>query len=95
MEFNPDDYVYKYRERMSPIFKELPRDISVNCQDQVIVFRKYPTGIRLGSRPCPSPGKTTCMMCHCGPEPTLPGVPEEELDEENEFLSKAGWRNDL
>lgn len=92
---NIDDYVSYGKTTFSPMFKPLPVDVSVNCQDHTIIFRKYPTGIRLASRECRVPGRLTCMMCHCGPEPTLPGIPEGELDEESEFTLPKEWRDDL
>ena len=94
-EFNIDDYVSLGKATLSPMFKPLPPGVSVNCQNHTIVIRKSPTGIRVASRQCRVPGKLTCMMCRCGPEPELPGVPEGELDEESEFTLPKEWRDDL
>ncbi len=78
--FNIDDYVSLGRADFSPMFKKLPSNLSFNCQDNVIVVRKYPTGIRVASRPCDVGGRLTCMMCHCGPEPELPATRDEEYE---------------
>ncbi len=77
-EFNINDYVSLGHADFSPMFKKLPSHLSYNCQDNVIVVRKFPTGIRVASRPCHVPGNLTCMMCHCGPEPILQGIPDED-----------------